>query len=184
MQGVQDPQDPEMISSLFHKTFAVEMISFQRMRRLSRKEPVYLAIIRTTKATENEDTTINSSSGDPMKQCIVTVNEDRTQTQYPKEVQVILDDYANVFPRELPIGLPPQRDLDHCIELVPGAEPLHKAPYRMSPKWLDELKKQLQDLIEKGYIQSSVSPFGAPMLFVPKKDGGARMCGLQGVKIG
>ena len=125
------------------------MISVQRMRRLSRKEPVYLAVIRTTNDTENEDTKIDPSIADSMKQNTVTVNDDRTQTQYPKEVQVILDDYANVFPRELPTGLPPQRDLDHRIELVPGAEPPHRAPYRMSPKGLDELKKQLQDLTEK-----------------------------------
>ena len=72
--------------------------------------------------------------------------------------------------------MPPQRQLDHRIELVPGAEPPHRAPYRMSPKGLDELKKQLRELTEKGYIQPSVSPFGAPVLFVPKKDGGVRMC--------
>ena len=71
------------------------------------------------------------------------MNDDRTQKQYPKELQVILDDYANVFPRELPAGLPPQRDLAHRIELIPGAEPLHRAPYKMSPKGLDELKRQL-----------------------------------------
>ena len=70
----------------------------------------------------------------------------------------------------------PTRELYHRIELVPGAEPPHRAPYRMSPQGLDELKKQLTDLTEKGYIQPSVSPFGAPVLFVPKKDGGIRMC--------
>ena len=107
MQGVQDPQDPEMISSFFQKIFSVEMISVQQMRRLSRKEPVNLAVIRTTNDTENEDTEIDPSIAYSMKQCTVTVNDDRTQTQYPKKVQVILDDYADVFPRELPAGLPP-----------------------------------------------------------------------------
>ena len=66
--------------------------------------------------------------------------------------------------------------MDHRIDLVPGAEPPHRAPYHMSPQGLDELKKQLRELTEKGYIQPSVSPFGAPVLFVPKKDGGVRMC--------
>ena len=66
--------------------------------------------------------------------------------------------------------------MDHRIELVPGAEPPHRAPYRMSPQGLDELKKQLRELTEKGYIQLSVSPFRAPVLFVPKKDGGVQMC--------
>ena len=130
-----------MISSLFQKNFVVEMISVQRMRRLSRKELVYLAVIKTTNDTENEDTEIGPNIADSMKQSIVTVNNDRTQTQYPKELQVILDDYANVFPRELPAGLPPQGNLDHRIELVLGVEPPHGAPYRMSPQGLDELKK-------------------------------------------
>ena len=132
-----------MISSLFQKNFAVEMILVQRMRRLSRKKPVYLAVIRTTNDTENEDTEIDPNIADSVKQCTVTVNNEKTQTQYPKELQVILDNYANVFPRESPAGLPLQRDLDHCIELVLGAEPPHGVPYRMSPKGLDELKRQL-----------------------------------------
>ena len=72
--------------------------------------------------------------------------------------------------------MPPQRELDHIIELTPGAEPPHRAPYRMSPQGLDQLKKQLRDLTNKGYIQPSISPFGAPVLFVPKKEGGIRMC--------
>ena len=173
---MQGPQGPKIISSLFQKNFAVEMMSVQRMRRLSRKKPIYLAVIRTTNGTENEDTTIDSSIANSMKHCIVRVNDDMTQTQYPKEVQVILDDYADVFPRELPTMLSPQRDLDYHIELVPGSEPPHRAPYRMSPEGLDELKKQLRDLTEKGYIQPPVSLFGAPVLFVPKKDGGTRMC--------
>ena len=98
VQGVQDPQGPEMISSLFQKNFAVEMISVQRMRRLLRKEPVYLAVVRTTNETGNEDTETDSNIADSMKQSTVTANDDRTQTQYPKELQVILDDYAEVFP--------------------------------------------------------------------------------------
>ena len=98
VQGVQDPQGPKMVSSLFQNFFLVEMISVQRMRRLSRKDPVYLVVIRTTNDTENEDTEIDSNIADSMKQSIVTVNDDKTQTQYPKKVQVILDDYADVFP--------------------------------------------------------------------------------------
>ena len=104
------------------------------------------------------------------------MNEDTTRTEYPVQVQELVTEFADIFPKELPAGLPPQRQLDHRIELVPGAEPPHRAPYRMSPQGLDELKKQLRELTEKGYIQPSVSPFGAPVLFVPKKDGGVRMC--------
>ena len=81
------------------------------------------------------------------------MGDDKTKTPYPKQVQSILDDFSDIFfPRDLRTGLPPQRDIDHRIELVPGVEPPHRCPYRMSPKGLDELKQQLQDLTEKGYI--------------------------------
>ena len=143
------------------------------MRKLAKKEPAYVIMIRTT----NDDTAnIPDSTNEAQEQCTVAMGEDKTRTPYPEQVQAILDDYSDIFPRDLPVGLPPQRYIDHCIELVPGAEPPHRAPYRMSPKGLDELKQQLRDLTEKGYIQPSVSPFGVPMLFVPKKDGGMRMC--------
>ena len=72
---------------------------------------------------------------------VVTVNEDQTRTEYLVQVQKLLTEFADVFPKELPAGLPPQRQLDHKIELAPGAEPPHRAPYRMSPQGLDEFKK-------------------------------------------
>ena len=87
-----------------------------------------------------------------------------------------MTEFADIFLKDLPASLPLQRELDHRIEVVPRAKPSHRAPYKISPQGLDELKKELQDLIEKGYIQPSVSPFGAPMLFVPKKDGGIWIC--------
>nr|GFD03839.1 putative reverse transcriptase domain-containing protein [Tanacetum cinerariifolium] len=62
------------------------------------------------------------------------------------------------------------------IELIPGAEPISKAPYRMAPIELKELKYQLQELLERGFIRPSVSPWGAPVLFVKKKDGSMRLC--------
>ena len=95
-----------MISSLFQKNFAVEMISAQRMRRLAKKELVYLAVIRTTNDSVNDSTENDAWNEEPRKQCTVTVSDDQTQTQYPQEVQAILNDCADVFPRELPTGLP------------------------------------------------------------------------------
>lgn len=88
----------------------------------------------------------------------------------------ILDAYREVFPNELPDGLPPRRDVDHRIEVVPGSTPPSRATYRMSPTELDELKKQLDELTRAGFIQPSKSPYGAPVLFVKKKDGSMRMC--------
>ncbi|GJT47862.1 putative nucleotidyltransferase, ribonuclease H [Tanacetum coccineum] len=77
--------------------------------------------------------------------------------------------------KELP-GIPPIRDVEFNIELIPGAEPISKAPYRMAPIELKELKDQLQELLERGFIRPSVSPWGAPVLFVKKKDGSMRLC--------
>ena len=80
-----------------------------------------------------------------------------------------------MFPDDLP-GLPPDREIEFNIDLQPGITPISQAPYRMAPAELKELKVQLQDLLDKGYIRPSVSPWGAPVLFVKKKDGTMRLC--------
>jgi hypothetical protein len=87
----------------------------------------------------------------------------------------IVQEYPDVFPEELP-GMPPDRDIEFIIDLIPGTAPIAKRPYRMAPAELAELKEQLRDLQQKGYIRPSSSPWGAPVLFVKKKDGSMRMC--------
>jgi hypothetical protein len=87
----------------------------------------------------------------------------------------VVCEYPNVFPNDLP-GMPPDRDVEFVIELQPGTAPISKRPYRMPPKELVELKNQLQELLDKGYIRPSSSPWGSPTLFVKKKDGSLRMC--------
>ena len=87
----------------------------------------------------------------------------------------VIKDFPDVFPEELP-GAPPEREVDLSIEVVQGTTPISKAPYRMAPTKLKELKTQLQELLDKGFIRPSVSPWGAPVLFVKKKDGTLRMC--------
>nr|CAD1832720.1 unnamed protein product [Ananas comosus var. bracteatus] len=96
--------------------------------------------------------------------------------EYPElgAIRVVCE-YPDVFPAELP-GLPPDREVEFVIDLIPGAEPVSKAPYRMAPVELKELKGQLQDLLDKGFVRPSVSPWGAPVLFVKKKDGTLRLC--------
>ena len=84
-------------------------------------------------------------------------------------------DYPGVFPKELP-GLPPNREIEFAIDVGLGATPTSITPYRMAPVELKELKLQLQELLEKGFIRPSVSPWGAPVLFVKKKDGTLRLC--------
>ncbi|KAL0411638.1 UNVERIFIED_CONTAM: Retrovirus-related Pol polyprotein from transposon, partial [Sesamum latifolium] len=85
------------------------------------------------------------------------------------EVPVVRE-FSDIFPEELP-GLPPHREVDFEIETIPGAAPISIAPYRMAPSELKELKKQLEELLDKGFIRPSISPWGAPVLFVKKKDG-------------
>jgi hypothetical protein len=82
----------------------------------------------------------------------------------------IVSEYPDVFPEELP-GMPPDHEIEFVIELVPGTAPIFKRPYRMAANQLVELKEQLQELLDKGYICPSASPWGAPIIFVPEKDG-------------
>ena len=86
-----------------------------------------------------------------------------------------VSDYPDVFLKELP-GLPPQREIEFAIDVVPGATPASITPYRMAPVELKELKLQLQELLKKGFIRPSVSPWEATMLFVKKKDGTLQLC--------
>ncbi|KAL8134392.1 hypothetical protein AgCh_009426 [Apium graveolens] len=87
----------------------------------------------------------------------------------------IVRDFPDVFPDELP-GLPPDREIEFTIDLEPGTKPVSKAPYRMVSVEMKELAAQLQELLDKGVIRPSVSPWGAPVLFVKKKDGSMRLC--------
>ena len=87
----------------------------------------------------------------------------------------VVRDYPDVFPKELP-GMPPDCDIEFIIDLLSGTGPITKRPYRMSVDELAELKKQLDELISKGYIRPSASRWGSPVLFVKKKDGSMRMC--------
>jgi hypothetical protein len=87
----------------------------------------------------------------------------------------VVRDFPDVFPEELP-GMPPDREVEFVIDLLPGTAPISKRSYRMFVEELKELKKQLMELQEAGYIRPSSSPWGAPVLFVQKKDGSQRMC--------
>ena len=93
----------------------------------------------------------------------------------PGRMQAILSDYKDVF-EELPDKLPPPRNHAHVIPLEPGARPVFRPMYRLTPAEKAEVERQVTDLLRKGYIEPSHSPWGAPVLFVPKKDGGLRMC--------
>ncbi|KAL3719084.1 hypothetical protein ACJRO7_004087 [Eucalyptus globulus] len=90
-------------------------------------------------------------------------------------VQEFLDEFPDEFPKELP-ELPPEREIEFVIELAPGTEPISKASYRMALSELKELNVQMQELLDKGLIRPSASPWGAPIMLVKKKDGSLRLC--------
>jgi hypothetical protein len=98
-----------------------------------------------------------------------------TLIESPIERIPVVCEYPDVFPDELQ-GMPPGRDIEFAIELQPGTAPISKRPYRMPPTELAELKKQLQELLDKGFIRPSTSPCGCPALFVKKKDESLRLC--------
>ena len=81
----------------------------------------------------------------------------------------VVREFLDVFPKDLP-GIPPDREIDFQIELALGTEPISKAPYRMAPLELKELKVQMEELVNKGFLRLSTSPWEAPVLFVKKKD--------------
>ncbi|CAL9004569.1 unnamed protein product [Prunus brigantina] len=87
----------------------------------------------------------------------------------------VVSEFPDVFPDDLP-GLPPEREIEFTIKLLPGTNPIYLTPYRMAPAELRELKTQLQELVDMGFIRPSVSPWAAPVLFVRKKDGTMRLC--------
>ncbi|XP_070054493.1 uncharacterized protein [Nicotiana tomentosiformis] len=87
----------------------------------------------------------------------------------------IVNEFPKVFPEDLP-GVPPDREIDFGIDLLPGTKPISILLYRMAPSELKDLKVQLKDLLDKGFIRPNVSPWGASVLFVRKKDGSLRMC--------
>jgi hypothetical protein len=93
----------------------------------------------------------------------------------PIEAISIVSEFPDVFPEELP-GMPPESKAEFSIELIPGTALFSKRAYQVSGPELVELKKQIDELLEKGYIRPSTSPWAAPVLFVEKKDGTKRMC--------
>jgi hypothetical protein len=86
----------------------------------------------------------------------------------------VVCEYLDVFPEELP-GMPPDRDIEFIIELIPGTAPIAQRAYRMNPQELEELKRKLADMLNKGLIRPSASPWGSPVLFVDKRDGTIRL---------
>ena len=97
---------------------------------------------------------------------LVMVSKD-SHLNLPPSIVAILDEFADVFPDEIPHGLPPMRGIEHQIDLIPGASLPNRPAYRMNPKESDEIQRQVQELLDKGYIRVSLSPLAVPVLLVP-----------------
>jgi hypothetical protein len=93
----------------------------------------------------------------------------------PGSEMPVVNEFPDVFPEELP-GVPPDRDIEFVIELKPSTSPIYKTPHRMATPELAELKEHIKELLEKGFICPSSSPWGAPVILVLKKDGTQRLC--------
>ena len=177
-----------------------DFISLKQATKMANKtdSPMFLCIIRaninelpkkrkskakckTAKGqTEGERRRISKETG-PVKQDVPVEDVIKKKvleadSDVREDLEATLKEFKDVFPNKLPYGPPPKRVVDHDIETTPGATPPHKSPYRLSVTELDELKRQVDNLLEQGWIRPSTSPYGAPVLFIPKKDGKWRLC--------
>ncbi|KAL5549797.1 hypothetical protein UlMin_005028 [Ulmus minor] len=130
----------------------------------SSKQKMFVSAMKAKKWLDSGCTGYLATVGDTTKKAKVELNN-----------VPVVNEFVDVFTEELP-GLPPDREVTFEIEVLPGTAPISKAPYRMAPAELKELQIQLQELLDKGFIRPSHSPWGAPVLFVKKKDGTLRMC--------
>jgi hypothetical protein len=150
--AILEEKTPCVVQATTHSGFKTPLLSAMQVKKGFKKgEVTYLAALMNDK-------------------------ENVTMDPLPKEIEDVLVEHQDVMPPELPRRLPPRREVDHKIDLEPGATPPAKAPYRMAPPELEELKRQLRDLMDAGYIQPSKAPYGAPVLFQKKKDGSLRLC--------
>lgn len=94
----------------------------------------------------------------------------------PCEIVSLLQEFVDVFPKEIPDGLPLLRGIDHQIDFIPGASLPNRPAYRSNPEEVNEIQRQVDEFLQKGFVRESLSPCSVPMILVPKKDGTWRMC--------
>ena len=164
-----------------------QLISSKTLQKcLRREEPVFLAFVRPTNPQHEQGMTQRvkreqmKSKGPVRKAPPVAETRKKICSEAPrgiqKELNQLLEEFRDLFPEQLPKGRPPKREVEFEIKTEEGAVPPNKPPYRLSPKEHEELQAQIDDLLAQGHIRPSQSPYGAPVLFVPKKDGRWRMC--------
>ena len=163
------------------------MISAKTLQKcLRREEPVFLAFVRPTNHPQEQGLTQRvkreqmKSKGPVRKAPPVAETGKKICSEAPKDIQKelhqLLEEFTDLFPEQLPKGRPPNREVEFEIKTEEGAVPPNKPPYRLSPKEHEELQAQIDELLAQAHIRPSQSPYGATVLFVPKKDGRWRMC--------
>ena len=174
---------------------ARQIISIKQLKRLVKKKtPVFLAVVwgqeyRIVNAavksesiglTEGKKRDLMKKTGPKKRSLSVEEREaeilERVDPDVRGKLKELVDEFKDVFPDTLPKGLPPKRDIVHEIRTEEGAKPPSRPPYRLSPSEQDKMEGQVKDLLAQGFIRPSASPYGAPILFVPKKDDRWRMC--------
>jgi hypothetical protein len=131
--------------------------------------------LHSTKSEVNELLASNSVSYALIcKDALISLHD--IQQSLSPIVADILQEYADVFPSEVPAGLPPLRGIEHQIDLIPGTSLPNRALYRTNPEETKEIQRQVQELLDKGYVCESLSPCAVPVILVPKKDGSWCMC--------
>ena len=172
-----------------------QIISVKQLKRLVKEKTlVFLAVVwgqenRKVNAVVKSESIglIEGKKRDLMKKTgpkkrFITVEEreaeilERVDPGVRGKLKELMDEFKDVFPDTLPKGRPPKRDIVHEIRTEEGAKPPSRPPYRLGPAEQDEMEEQVKDLLAQGFIRPSASPYGAPILFVPKKDGRWRMC--------
>ncbi|GJS84251.1 putative reverse transcriptase domain-containing protein [Tanacetum coccineum] len=118
----------------------------------------------------------NRHASPPLLYALMIAEQNSLHEETPVEVQTLLDEFKDIFPDEIPPGLPLMREIQHCIDFVPGAMIPNKPAYRMNPKEFEELHRHVTELLAKGLIRESMSPCAVPALLVPKQGGAYRMC--------
>ena len=158
--AILEDEAPCMVPTITEGKTRTPMLSAMQLEKgLKKNEVTYLAALK-------ED--LIDPMGDPM----------------PSEIKKVPDEFKDVMPPEQPKKLPPRRKKDHKIELESGAKPPAMGPYRMAPPELEELRRQLKELLDAGFIQPSMAPYGVPVLFQKKHDGSLRMWKLPGAQQG
>ena len=172
-----------------------QIISVKQLKKLVKKKtPVFLAVVweqenRQVNAavksdsiglTEGKKRDLMKKTGPKKRFLSVEEREEEILSSVDPGVRgklkELVDEFKDVFPDTLPKGRPPKRDIVHEIRTEEGAKPPSWPPYRLGPAEQDEMEEQVKDLLAQGFIRPSASPYGAPILFVPKKDGRWRMC--------